>query len=203
MKGFAHIVSERWQRALPWLIVAALAGLLPAWQQALTSLPLLLALHLPVYMIHQIEEHLWPGGFRRYVNTKVFHSGDPLRPASAGAIAFVNIVMVWVPIALGAIPQQVLPGLMWLGLTMVAVSLVNAMAHIALLVPTRQRNPGVMTAVVLLLPFSLWTLRLAMVQKVLDWSHLALLIVLALALHGVVAVIIAWPRLQRARAARP
>lgn len=203
MSSLTNIVAERWQRALPWLIVPALAGLFPAWPLALTSLPLLLALHLPLYMIHQTEEHLWPGGFRRYVNSTVFRSADPLRPASAGTIAFVNIVLVWLPIALGAIPAQFRPGFAWIGLGMVAVSLVNALAHIALFLRTRQRNPGLVTALLLLLPFSLWVLHLAMAQNALDWPNVARLILLALALHGVVAAIIASPWLRRTRSIRP
>lgn len=201
MNSLTTLIAERWQRALPWLIAPALLGLFPAWRLALTSVPLLLALHLPLYMSHQIDEHLWPAGFRRYVNIKVFHSEDPLRPASAGAIAFVNIALVWVPITLGAIPGQFLPGFAWLGLGMVAVSLVNSLAHIALFLRTRQRNPGLVTALLLLLPFSLWTLHLAMAQKALDWHHVALLVLFALALHGVVAAIIAWPWLRQARTA--
>lgn len=186
-------IIERWPRALPWLILPILLGLLPALPVAMTSLSLLLALHLPVYMAHQIDEHLWPGGFRLYVNREMFHSSDVALPATAGAIAFVNIVLVLVPLMLGAIPRQFYPSFAWLGLVMLAVSLVNSLAHIGLAIGKRQRNPGLITAVLLLLPFSLWSLHIAKLRLALDWPQLALLIVAALALHAVVGLIIAAP----------
>ncbi len=193
MIGLKAAIIERWPRALPWLIMPILIGLLPAWSLAIGSLSLLLALHLPLYMIHQIDEHLWPGGFRLYVNREIFRSSDPLVPATAGAIAFVNIVLVLLPLMLGAIPHQLQPGFVWLGLVMLAVSLVNSLAHIGLAIVRRQRNPGLITAILLLLPFSLWSLHVATQHLGLGWSQLALLIGAALVLHGVVAAIIAAP----------
>ncbi|MBV1706634.1 MAG: HXXEE domain-containing protein [Hyphomicrobiales bacterium] len=193
MTGLRATIIERWPRALPWLIVPILAGLLPALPLAAGSLSLLLALHFPVYMVHQIEEHLWPGGFRTYVNREIFHSPDPEAPASAEAIAFVNIVLVLIPLMLGAIPRQLQPGFVWIGLVMLAVSLVNSLAHTGLAIVRRQRNPGLVSAIFLLLPFSLWGLHVASQRLALGWPQYALLMLAALALHGLVAALIAAP----------
>ena len=74
-------------------------------------------------MIHQIEEHLWPGGFRQFANAHVFKSGDDDWPVSEGGVALVNVGYVWLPILLAAL----FPGpLRWLGLGWVGLTLINA-----------------------------------------------------------------------------
>lgn len=196
MSGAGHYIAARWQNALPVLIVLPLINLVPLVYHFPRALALLLGLHLPIYMLHQVEEHLWPAGFRRFVNQRIFHSGDAGFPASAGAIAFVNIALVWLPVSLGAMPPILWQGFLWMGLAMVAVSLVNGLTHVMAAVKLRRANPGLWTAIFLLLPFSIWTLHCAFDQHVIDWPIFSALLVTALVLHGVVGLIIAWPWLR-------
>ncbi|MBV1700875.1 MAG: HXXEE domain-containing protein [Hyphomicrobiales bacterium] len=196
MNGTGQYIAARWQNALPVLIVLPLINLVPLVYHSPRALPLLLGLHLPVYMLHQVEEHLWPAGFRRFVNQQIFHSGDAGFPASAGAIAFVNIALVWLPVSLGAMPPILWQGFLWMGLAMVAVSLVNGLTHVMAAVKLRRANPGLWTAIFLLLPFSIWTLHGAFSQNIIGWPIFAILISVAVALHGAIALIMAWPWLR-------
>src|SRR5581483_8490878 len=53
-----------------------------------------------IYMLHQIEEHLWPGGFRQFTNAHVFKSGNDNWPVDIGGVALINIGFVWLPVSL-------------------------------------------------------------------------------------------------------
>ncbi len=68
-----------------------------------TSERALFAALLVIYMLHQTEEHLWPGGFRQFANAHVFKSGNDDWPVDEGGVALVNIGYVWLPVGLAAL----------------------------------------------------------------------------------------------------
>ena len=65
---FLSAIADNWQKALPPLIVVGLVAWVAAFRQAPTGERALFAALLIIYMVHQIEEHLWPGGFRQFTN---------------------------------------------------------------------------------------------------------------------------------------
>ena len=111
------LVSADWQKALPVLVIVGIAAWFALYLPDPTSERALFAGLLVVYMVHQTEEHLWPGGFRQYANAHVFHSGRDDWPVGEGGVALVNIGIVWLPIALAALFPVDLRwvGLSWLG----------------------------------------------------------------------------------------
>ena len=111
------------------------------------SLPMfIVALQLPLYMLHQYEEHD-DDRFRRYVNE---HAGGGKEVLTVPAAFVINIGGVWllnlVSIALAATVD------LGFGLIGVYGALVNSLVHIAAGIVGRSYNPGLATAVVLLLP---------------------------------------------------
>jgi len=99
-------------------------------------------------MLHQYEEH---GGdrFRLYINRKIGNDAEVLTPA---AVFVINIGAVW-------LLDVVVFYLAWtvdlgFGLIVVYLMLINAIVHIVGAVRSRSYNPGLVTAVVLFLPFS-------------------------------------------------
>jgi uncharacterized protein with HXXEE motif len=117
------------------------------------SLPLLLVyLHGPVYMLHQLEEH-YDDRFRRFVND---HLAGGLPALTTPAVVFVNVPGVWgVNLVALYLARFVDLGL---GLIAVYLVLVNAVAHIVSAVVLRGYNPGLVTAIVLFFPLGLCTL---------------------------------------------
>ena len=109
-------------------------------------------LMLPAYMLHQVEEHAGDR-FRRYVNRRVLHVPDALTTA---AVVVINVPLVW-GVLLAALYLARFAGIGW-GLIAVYSMLVNAVVHIAAAIVQRGYNPGLVTAVVVFLPLSLWGL---------------------------------------------
>ena len=117
------------------------------------SLPLLLIwLQLPVYMLHQYEEHD-DDRFRKFVNATI---GGGCEVLSRLDVFVINIVGVWgVDTVAFWLAARVHLGL---GLIAVYLSLVNSLAHCAQAVALRRYNPGLVTAILLFIPLGVATL---------------------------------------------
>jgi hypothetical protein len=140
-----------------WVYGGFLAGLMllvltpvlaSGWSLAL----LLIWLQLPVYMLHQYEEHD-DDRFRRFVNATIGGGRDVL---SRGDTFVINIIGVWGVDALAFL----LAAKIHLGLGLIAVylSLVNGIAHGIQGLALRRYNPGLATSILLFIPLGLVTL---------------------------------------------
>lgn len=137
------------------LVILLLTPLLcRSWSLALT----LTFLHLPMYMLHQYEEHD-DDRFRRFFNQHIGNGKEVLSPA---AVFVVNVPLVWGSIAVATwLAADLNVGF---GLIAVYLAVVNAIVHILHAALFRCYNPGLITAIVLFLPvglFSLWQIHLA------------------------------------------
>ena len=193
------LVSTSWQKALPALIPVCIAAWFALCRDNPMSTSSLFFVLLIIYMIHQIEEHLWPGGFRQFANAHVFKSVDDDWPIEMGGVALVNIAWVWLPIAAAALMPN---ALYWVGLGWVGLTLVNAISHIATSVRFRVYNPGLITSIVLFLPFTIWFLAVEHARGALSGADIAVAIVLGVVLHFPVAALFVVP-FVRAKHHRP
>lgn len=114
------------------------------WPSAL----LIVFLQLPVYMAHQVEEH-YHDRFRTFMNDHLAQGRNAL---TTPAVVFINIVGVWcVDLAALYLAYFVNPNY---GLIAIYLALINSLFHIAAFAILRVYNPGLITAVLLLLPAS-------------------------------------------------
>jgi len=186
-------ISANWQKALPLLAVLGIAAWIALFRDAPASEQALFAALLVIYMLHQIEEHLWPGGFRQFTNAHVFKSGSDHWPLDIGGVALVNIGYVWLPLALAA----VWPGpLRWLGLGWVGLTLINGISHIATSIRFRIYNPGLVTSVVLFLPFTIWMLWHEHAAGMLSGTEIGIVLLAGVLLHIPVAALFVVPFLR-------
>jgi hypothetical protein len=185
-----NLVSSDWQKALPVLIVIGIVVWFVLFRATPTTEQALFAALLIIYMIHQIEEHLWPGGFRQFTNRYVFRSGETNWPVDIDGVALVNIGYVWLPLALAvAWPET----FRWLGLGWIGLTLVNGITHIASSVRFCVYNPGLVTSIVLFLPFTIWALAHEVDAGLLTGGEVAMLVVAGVLLHIPVAALFAVP----------
>ena len=146
----------------------------------------LLGLLLPLYMLHQFEEHGVDLLGRRYAFQADFCTTlgfpDVARcPGDRWFILAVNVGGVWLAGGLAfALARRPALAAAFLGLPFV-----NALAHIGAAIFHRQYNPGLASAMVLLLPYSVWTARLLVVRQILPLSALPLAVLAGVLIHGV------------------
>jgi hypothetical protein len=155
----------------------------PVWLDVAGAAVTLILLQLPLYMVHEFEEHLGDR-FRKYINQNVAHC-EALTPA---ATFWINAVGVW-GLELVAIYLAVFVDLR-VGLVAFYLPLVNALTHIREAVVRREYNPGLWTSLVLFLPISGWGLYLVSVQSGATWIDQLLGAGAAVAVHVAIIVYI-------------
>ncbi len=168
-----------------WVYGGALAGLLllgltPTLTQGWPMPQVLVFLTLPVYMVHQYEEHD-DDRFRRFMNLTMAAGRDAMTPL---AVFVINIFGVWLPLALCiALMRSHGAGL---GAFAGWLILVNALLHILTALRSRSYNPGLLSAVLLFVP--LGTAVLASLWRETSALALATGLVLAVALHAAIMI---------------
>ncbi|MCG6207936.1 HXXEE domain-containing protein [Rhodopseudomonas sp. HC1] len=111
---------------------------------------LLIYLASPIYMLHQVEEHLGDR-FRRYVNSVVFGGVEALTP---GDVLLINLPGVWgINLAALYATYFIEPG--W-GLAAAYLILVNGLTHVGMAAHLRSYNPGLASAALVFVPFGLF-----------------------------------------------
>lgn len=128
-----------------WLLLGLLPIVTHGWLPALV----LVYLTLPIYMLHQFEEHD-RDRFRLFANEVLGHGREVL---SREYVFFVNVPGVWgVNLASILLAAFVNPGY---GLIALYLMLVNAFAHVQQAILLRRSNPGLITALALFFPLSI------------------------------------------------
>ena len=187
-------ISANWQKALPALSAIGIAAWIAFFRDNPLSERALFAALLVIYFLHQIEEHLWPGGFRQFADAHIFHSGNDDWPVDMGGVALVNVGFVWLPMALAiAFPEA----LRWVGLVWIGLTLINGLTHIAPAIKLRMYNPGLVTGVVLFLPFTIFVLAHEVGRGALTGADVGLIALLGVLLHLPVAALFVIPFLRR------
>jgi hypothetical protein len=127
-------------------LLAVMPLLWSSWNAGL----LIVFLQLPIYMIHQVEEH-HRDRFRTFVNEHVAGGRNALTVES---VVVINLGGVWaVDLIVLYLAHFVRPGL---GLIAIYVAIVNAFVHAMGALVLRAYNPGLVTALLLLLPAGCW-----------------------------------------------
>jgi len=137
-------LSENWvYGALPFaILLICLAPLLDE-----VALPVYLAL--PIYMLHQYEEHD-ADRFRQTVNEML---GDRHQGLSHTSVWVINVVFVW--FFLVAVFWLARVEAAW-GLVAAYLMAINGAVHCIAAARTRTYNPGLVTSVLLFFPLSAW-----------------------------------------------
>jgi hypothetical protein len=188
------LIAANWQKSLPALAVITAAFWIALFRDTPASEQAIFTALLVIYMLHQTEEHLWPGGFRQFANAQVFHSGNDDWPVDKGGVALVNIGIVWLPIAAAALAPH---ALRWLGLVWVGGTFINALTHIIAAIRLRLYNPGLVTSILMFLPFTIWVLIQEHARGMLSGGEIALVLLLGIVLHIPVAALFVVPFLRK------
>lgn len=133
--------NQNWAKAAPILGVGS-AVLLIVFNRP--TQPIFWALiNIPLYFLHQTEEHLWPGGFKHYVNTVVNKLPEGEEKLTDEKIFWINILLVWIAFLIfGALS-------FWnigFGLVLIIFSIINCLTHVGMALRKRAWNPGLIMA---------------------------------------------------------
>ncbi|MEM8866860.1 MAG: HXXEE domain-containing protein [Verrucomicrobiota bacterium] len=136
---------QNWVYATPPLALL-LTGLYPFIGESI-ALPLFLSL--PVYMIHQYEEHD-DNRFADFLNGLM---GPEKKGLSPGDVWVINVIFVW--FLLLATFYLASFSSSW-GVLAAYLLTINGLVHVAWAVAFRRYNPGLWTSLILFLPLAAW-----------------------------------------------
>lgn len=150
--GSWFIRDTNWSRSgLP--VAAFLLALIPVIRRRLGPGLLLVYLQLPVYMLHQFEEHA-NGAFKAYAHRTVLRGRAPVPDRT---IFVINMGGVWV-MDLALLYLARFRSLRY-GLIACYLALVNGFTHIAMALKRREYNPGLATSLALFFPVGIYSVR--------------------------------------------
>ena len=129
-----------------FLAAFLLLGLMPTFTRTWDLALILVFLQLPVYMLHQLEEHD-DDRFRRFINDLIGGGRDVL---TKGAVFVINVPGVWGVNLVSIFLAFFLD--LGFGLIGIYLTLINGLVHLAQALRLKRYNPGLITAVFLFLP---------------------------------------------------
>lgn len=178
-----------------------LIGVLSVWGKPgnlLRDIPFLQILLFVAYLLHQYEEHGTDLLGRHFAFMPSFNAvlasltplcnGSLSCPLNPAAIFAVNTTLVWLVMAIAIWGRQRFP---LMGLCAAAILLVNAVAHIAQGILLKEYNSGLLTAVAIFVPLSLFYYKQAidrantnrfMIASSIIWAILAHVLIGSLAI---------------------
>lgn len=131
------------------MLAAGAIVLAPLFGFLLPASLFLIYLIIPCTMIHQVEENAG-GRFRHFVNSRIFQGREILTP---GSLMVGNMPVLWCWNLLALYTSVFVAH--GCGLIAAYAAVINALIHIALSIWRRSYTPGLVTALLLLLPIGL------------------------------------------------
>lgn len=117
----------------------------------------LIWLHVPVYLLHETEEFVFPGGFPEMMMEGMVGKGHPVSYALMKAGFWVNVPFIFLGFPFVA-TLATLFGLSW-GMYIVYFTLAATIPHILTAIKNRKfYNPGIIASIFLNIPVSVYTI---------------------------------------------
>ncbi len=148
----------------------------------------LIWIQIPIYLLHQFEEHSWPGGFKKFFNKEIFHVEDGEYPLNDTNIFWINVPIIWILMPIFAALSYIN---LFFGLWIPYFAVFNSLTHVVAAIIKRKYNPGLFISLILGIPVATYTLWLfyTLINIPLIITILSLLSVLLLHLAIVVTAI--------------
>ncbi len=126
----------------------------------------LILLQTPIYMLHETEEYVFPGGFEIFFNRKIFKVESNTNPLNEKFIFFVNIIYIWILLPLFGILTLYNYDI---GIWIPYFSFFAGVSHILLGMKAKKiYNPGMIVSLILNIPVSTWTIYYLYSNKIIN-----------------------------------
>ena len=116
----------------------------------------LILLQTPLYMLHEAEEYIFPGGFGKFFNVDIFKMDTEDKPVDQNFIFYVNVLLIWIVLpAFGLLAVKDYQYGLWIPY----FSFFAGIAHIALGIKAKKLyNPGLIVSLFLNIPIGIWSI---------------------------------------------
>ncbi len=151
------------------------------------SIEWFLWLSLPLYMFHQYEEYVFPGGFLEFMNTKVI-AKDSNEIELGNKIAFlINIGGIWILIPLLILLSAISH---IFSVIIISIIIINGITHIGSYFKFHGYNPGLFLSIVYNIPFGLYLTYRMFNEGYITFFEFILGFIFGILLHGLLFIMI-------------
>jgi hypothetical protein len=145
-----------------------------------------LLLQTPLYMLHQTEEYIFPGGFGKFFNIKIFNLETENKPLDENFIFYVNVLLIWIALPVFGLLSTLNYSF---GLWLPYFSFFAGVAHIALAFKARKLyNPGLLVSLFINIPIGLWSILYLLEQGLIENFFLNIYFVIGLGINLILPV---------------
>ena len=112
-------------------------------------------LSLPLYMIHQFEEYVYPGGFKEELNKLLLNGNSSPEILTDRVVLVINIGFIWI-----LTPVLIVLGAISIFFPVILMTLVafNGFIHVIVSIRFKRYNPGLIASLAFNLPLGLYVL---------------------------------------------
>ncbi|WP_367606290.1 HXXEE domain-containing protein [Legionella sp. W05-934-2] len=146
----------------------------------------------PVYLVHQFEEHFYPGHFREFINKEIFNSPYPDSPLTPSAVFWINTIVIWCLFPLCAVLAQNIS--LSFGILLPVFGLFNATLHIIMFVVKKRYNPGLIVSAFVNYPTGIYTLWVLAAEGVMTTTNVSIALLVTIILHLLIIIMVKFPR---------
>lgn len=141
----------------------------------------------PIYILHEFEEYLVPGGFPEFFNLKIFKvKRKDVVPIDEPAIFWINILLIWILLPIGGFLSLIN---IKFGIWMPYFLIFQAISHVLLGIKGKKiLNPGMISSWVIHVPFSIWLLNELLSQGIIT-SYLNIHLLIGIAVNAILPII--------------
>jgi hypothetical protein len=168
--GYPENERQQFKKASPFIAILNWFFLHPDWPFWV----------LPFAVIaHQVEEYIYPGGFREWFNRAILGSTDANLPLTKALAFWINIPLFWTALIITAVIGS---GNLWITMPVVSIVFVNAWLHIAFAI-AMNASPGVSTAMLVLLPLTSYIYYYFLITWNMNFVEFIVPILIAVVIH--------------------
>ena len=138
-----------------------------------------------VYLLHQFEEYILPGGFVKFFNNKVLQSDKDNYPLDDRASFWINIPIIFIGFPLSAILAGYVD--ISLGIWTAYFSIINAISHVGMFFKHRY-NPGFFVSLFLNIPVGVYTIYYFHAQNIISRNEQLIGLVIGVLIQAAVMV---------------
>lgn len=141
----------------------------------------------PLYILHEFEEYLVPGGLPDFFNKKIFKvKKKDVVPVDKPAIFWINIILIWILLPLGGLLSLIN---IEFGFWMLYFLIFQAISHVILGIKgNRLLNPGMISSWFIHVPFAIWMLNL-LFSKGLITNHINVHLLIGILANAILPII--------------
>lgn len=162
-----HWLYDNWYKSTLFLAVYLLIFLILFVLQTDFAL-FLIWLQFIVYLIHQFEEYILPGGFVAFFNKNLLQSKMADYPLDKRASFWINIPIIFIAFPLSAILAGTLD--ISIGIWTAYFSVINAASHVGMSFKYKY-NPGLLVSMFLNIPVGLYTIYFFASENLISFQH--------------------------------